>query len=189
MYKQLLYSVVLFNNQKMKTHDESLDQLITIAEDAIYDSNYQQARRLLESGLMDEPGYPKLHYTMGWMYHYHLENEVLAERHYLLAIHFDPEYFDAYDELKEFYLSKKKYEALERLMHKAKGVDDIDLDFVYETLGLIAEKRSRFAEAIHHYRKAMMHCIDNYDAKELRQHVRRVRFKKWKRIMHSKEWK
>ncbi len=169
----------------MKLYDESIEQLIILAEDAVFDGNYTQAKNLLDSGLMDEPGYPKLHYTLAWMYHYYQINLALAERHYLLTIYFDKAYFDAYEELTSLYLEERKYKRLVDLMEKAGNVKRMDQEFVLTTLGQLAERQGRFGDAIHFYKKAMMHCMDNYNAKELKQHVKRTRFKRFKMIFSN----
>ena len=153
----------------MKTFDKLLEELIKIAEQEIYAGNYNQANQLLESGLMDEPGYAKLHYTLGWMNHFHTDNKALAERHYQLTIHFDPEFKDAYEYLSDLYYDHKKLVGLKLLMAKAEKVSEIEKDFVYSILGKVAEAEGNYSEALRYYKKALIHCMDNDDSKELKQ--------------------
>ncbi len=85
----------------MVINDESIEYLISLAEDAVFDADYNQASRLLYNALYDEPGYAKLHYTLAWMYHYYQFNEEKAIRHYELSLYFDPTGDYAYRQLVE----------------------------------------------------------------------------------------
>lgn len=164
----------------MKLFDESLEELINIAEQTVYSGNPHQAIKLLKTGLNDEPGYPRLHFTMAWIYHYYLEDKAMAERHYQLAIYFDVEYKDAYEYLAELYYTNKKLKGLKLLMKKAGEAPEIEKDFVYSMLGKVAETEGNFAEALRCYRKALNSCMDNSDAKELKQNIKRTKLKRFK---------
>lgn len=169
----------------MKLFDQSLEELIKIAEETIYSGNCQQAIKLLESGLLDEPGYPKLHFTIAWMYHHYIEDKALAEQHYQLAIHFDSEYKEAYKYLAELYFDNKKLGGLQWLMSKAEKAEEVEKDFVYAMLGKVAEVEGEFAEALRYYRKALIFCIDNDYSKELRQNIKRTKFKRFKKSLEK----
>ncbi|MBL3658903.1 hypothetical protein [Fulvivirga sediminis] len=164
----------------MNIYDQYIEDLIPFAEDAIYEGDYHLAHKLLMSGLTDEPGYPKLHYTMGWMYHYYQVNEAMAERHYQLAIYFDASYVEAYENLADLYWAKRKYQPLTQLMLKAEKCEEIDKDYVYSVLGKIAETQCEYRKAIGYYRKALMSSVDNHTTKELKQDIKRTRIKKFK---------
>jgi Tfp pilus assembly protein PilF len=170
----------------MKLHDESIEQLIRIAEDCIMDGNCEQGKRLLESALYDEPGYPKLHFTLGWMYQYYQENRSMAIRYYELAIHFDNEYEDAYRNLSYLYFSERMYPQANELLSKALCVNEMDKSFVYDRLGYIAEKQGNFPQAIKYYRHALEVCMDNEDMVELKKNIKRTRFKRFKKRI--KRW-
>jgi tetratricopeptide (TPR) repeat protein len=164
----------------MKLFDQSLEELIRIAEETIYSGNYQQAIKLLETGLMEEPGYPKLHFTIAWIYHYYIEEKARAETHYQLAIYFDEEYKDAYKYLAELYYTNKKLKGLKVWLNKAMKTNEIEKDFVYSMLGKVAESEGNFTEALRCYRKALISCMDNSDAKELKQNIKRTKLKRFK---------
>lgn len=160
--------------------DESIEYVITLAEDAVYDGDYNQASRLLHNALCDEPGYAKLHYTLAWMYHYYQFNEPKAVRHYELTLYFDPTCDHAFRQLVELLMDKKRYEAVKAQLTKAEKECHIEKDFIYEELGHLAEKQGDYRAAIGYYRKALMHSMDNSASKELKQNIKRTRFKKFK---------
>ena len=165
----------------MKTIDESLEQLIRIAIDCIHEGNCDQGKRLLESGLYDEPGYAKLHSTLAWMYQYFQENVEMAIRHYELAIYFDREYEYAYTNLAFLYFNEKRYDEATDVLVRALATESVDKSFVHEKLGTIAEKRGNYHDALTHYRRALLVCLDNEEITELKQNIKRTRFKRFKK--------
>ncbi|MEP4533741.1 MAG: hypothetical protein ABJ004_11705 [Cyclobacteriaceae bacterium] len=170
----------------MKTVNQTIEQLIDIAIDAIYEGEYQKAKGLIESAFYDEPGYPKLHSTLAWMYHYHRENHELAERHYLLAIHFDPDYEYAWNGLIELLMTQKRYSFLRGKLLIARKNAQLDQEQILKTLGRIAERQGEFQEATKNYRLALMESTDNDDSAELKKDVKRIRMKRFKTIL--KRW-
>lgn len=169
----------------MKPFNQSIEELIKIAEQEIYAGNFHQAIKLLENGLLDEPGYAKLHYTLAWMNHYHLDNKMLAERHYQLTIFFDPEFKDAYEYLSALYYDNKKLKGLKILMAKADEVSEIEKDFVYSMLGKVAEAEAKFSDALYYYKKALIHCMDNDDSKALKLNIKRTKFKRLRKSLRK----
>lgn len=157
-----------------------LDQLINLAEDAVFDGNYTQAKRLLDNGLAFEPGYAKLHYTYAWMYHYHQVDEPMAERHYKLTLWFDAHNSDALEELTELFLKRKQYGELMKMMLEAEKLEHVDKVFVYRTIGGVAERKNNYSEAIWYYRKALIDSMDNDDVSELKQNIKRAKLKRFK---------
>lgn len=164
----------------MDIYEEYIENVIQLAEDAMYDGRYEEAKRLFESGLIEEPGYPKLHAKLGDMYHYHHINLALAERHYQLALHFKPDYKEIYEELTTLYLDHKKYEGIKALMKKAIKVDCVDKAFVHEKLGMVEEALGNYKEAIQHYRKGLFASLDNDNVDELKRHIKRNKYKRIK---------
>ena len=169
----------------MKIVDQTIEQLIDIAIDAIYEGEYVKARGLIDSALCDEPGYPKLHSTLAWMYHYHQENHELSERHYLLAIHFDPDYEYAWNGLMELLLTQKRYAFLQSKLLIARKNAQLDQEYILRTMGKIAERQGKFPEAIKYYREALMESTDNDDSAELKKDVKRIRMKRFKTIFRK----
>ncbi len=161
----------------MDIYEEYIEGLIQLAEEAIDDDNLIEAKKLLESGLMEEPGYPKLHYVMGRLYHYDIENPALAEKHYQLAIKFKPSYEDAYADLVWLYLKHDKYVGVKHWMKKAKSVKEVSQRLTHESLGRAAEGEKVYTKALKHYKKALMHCLNDYDASRLKKHIKRIKYK------------
>ncbi|WP_170827387.1 hypothetical protein [Roseivirga sp. 4D4] len=161
----------------MDIYETYIENVIQLADEAMNDGNYEEAKSLLESGLMEEPGYAKLHMKMGDFYQYHLKNPGLSEMHYQLAIKFNPTLEDAYEELIELYNEHKKYAGLRYWMLKAEKVEGLNKAFVYTQLGLLSEREGGFQKAIEYFKKALLDAMDNYDTDELKKHIKRNKYK------------
>ena len=96
----------------MDPYETHIENVIQLSDEALNDGNYEEARGLLENGLMEEPGYAKLHLKMGDIYQYHIQNPELSEMHYQWAIKFNPRSEEPYEELAELYNEHKKYAGL-----------------------------------------------------------------------------
>ena len=168
----------------MKTYDEYLEQLIILVEDAVCDGDYPLAERLLFNGLLDEPGYAKLHYFKAWMHHYYQINKALADKHYKLALYFDDKYEDAFKGLVALYFENKKYKALEILFENVKEKKFLEKEYIFQNLGKLAEIKGNYQLAVYYYREALMHCLENDALKSINDNIKRSRLKYFK-----KKWK
>ena len=162
----------------MKLHDESIEYVIELAEDAIMDGDCQKGKGMLESILMEEPGYARAHASLAWMYQYYMDNDAMASRYYSHAIHFDPSNRYAYEQLMELYMKNRMYRVIELMMKKAMKHEGIPIEYIQEILGRAKEGQGEYKEAISYYRKVLMSCMDNEDMSELKKNIRRCRFKR-----------
>ena len=163
----------------MKTVDPYLEKIIQDALRMIHEGECFEGKSMLEHILTYEPGYPKVHNILGWLYMYYLEDDELAEMHLKLAIKFDPTYEVPYCNIAELYLRLESFEKLEALMKKAKHVKGIKKSMIYEYLGIVEEARGHYKLAIHEYRLAMFHSRDNYDIDNLKDTIKRCKFKRF----------
>lgn len=181
--------VAVHKLNKMNTYAEYIENVIQLAEDAMDHGKYDEAKRLLENGLMEEPGYARLHASMGDLYWYNLENLELAERHYHLAIRFDPKFESVYRELAIMYEKHNKYQGLKALMQKAIKVPGLNKSYIFEKLGQAEESEGHYASAIEYYRKALFESMDNEDADELKKHIKRNKYKRlkmrWRKMLSN----
>lgn len=161
----------------MDIYEEYIENVIQLAEEAIDDCNYKQAKDLLMSGLAEEPGYPKLHATIGKLYHYEIEDQAMAERHYHLALHFKPAYQEVYEDLAWLYIKHKKYVGLKYWMKKAKKVKGVNKGLVYENLGKVAEAEENYKKALKLFKKGHLKTLNDYDARRLKKHIKRNKYK------------
>lgn len=162
----------------MDIYEECIENVIQLAEEAMDDCNYKQAIDLLESGLAEEPGYPKLHATIGRLYHYDLENLAMAEMHYHFALRFKPAYQAVYEDLAWLYIKHKKYMGLKHWMGKAKQVKGVNKGMVYENLGKVAEAEGNYEKALKLFKKGLLKTLNDCDTSRLKKHIKRNKYKK-----------
>lgn len=162
----------------MDIYETYIENVIQLAEEAIYEDKYDEAEKLLKSGLLEEPGYAKLHFKLGDLYQYNLQHKAQAERFYQLAIHFNPKYQEAYEELVALYLEHNKFKGIEIWMRKAERVKELNKAFVYENLGKVSEKKKRYKHALVMFKKALMESLDNHQTSELKKHIKRIKYKR-----------
>lgn len=168
----------------MNIYEEYIESIIQMADQAIDNGQYEEAKKWFEKGLYEEPGSAKLHFRLACLFQYSLCSNAGAEKHYWLAIKFEPDYRNAYDNLAQLYLDNEKYTGLEKLMLRAIKVEGFNKTFAYENLGKAAEAQGQFKKAIALYRKGMMQALDNYDVDDLKDHIKRNKYKRLK-----KRWK
>lgn len=164
----------------MNIYEEYIENVILLAKDAACDNRYEEAKKLLEGALMEEPGYAKVHAKLGDLYYYDLENTEQAARYYELAIRFHPAYQEVYRDLTDLYQEVQEYQKLTRLLKKALGVKGLEKVYLYEKLGQAEEAQGRFKQAIEYYKKGLLESLDNANTAELKKHIKRNRYKRFK---------
>ena len=168
----------------MDIYEEYIESVIQMADQAIDNSQYDEAKKWFELALYEEPGYAKLHYRIACLLQYNLFNYSQAEKHYWFAIKFNPDYKCAYDNLAELLLESSNYKDLEKLMHAALEAKSLHKAFAYEHMGKAAEAEGDYKTALSLYRKGIMASLENYDVDDLKDHIKRVKYKRFK-----KRWK
>ncbi|OEK03991.1 tetratricopeptide repeat protein [Roseivirga misakiensis] len=167
----------------MDIYEEYIEGLIQMAEDALYDDKYDEARKWLECGLHEEPGYPRLHIKLGELYHYHIKNCEKAEFQYQLAIKFNPKEQEFYENLVQLYYEENKYQGIRIWLNKAIPYENINRVFIYGNLGQVAEAETNYNMAITFYKKARLASLNNYVTDELKGHIKRNKYKRLKRLL------
>ncbi|MFY0593126.1 hypothetical protein [Roseivirga sp.] len=166
----------------MDIYEEYIEGLIQLTEDALIDDKYEEARNWLESGLFEEPGYPRLHAKLGDLYHYNLKNCEKAELHYQLAIKFNPNEQEFYEDLVQLYYAENKYQGIRIWMKKAIPYENINRVFIYGNLGQVAEAENNYNLAIAYYKKARLASLNNFVTAELKGHIKRNKYKRLRRL-------
>lgn len=155
-----------------------IEEYINEANNFIYTGDYEQALKILEKILYEEPGYARLHYTLGCIYYYEADEIKKGEQHLKLAIHFDKDYADSYVDLGKL-LSKEERldEAIEIYLRgvKAKQANKTRL---LSGAGNAYELKKKYAKAIRHYRKALTHSAELWNCIVLEESIKRCERKK-----------
>lgn len=135
------------------------------AEEAIRNSNYLQAKQLLENIIHDEPGTAQAHNSLGWLYRTQFDDYDRAENHYKAAISSKPEYPHAYLNLMILYTHQEQWEKIKKVAERAITKPLVDKSLVNYRLGIVQEYLQDFEGAIHYYKKAIKLCL-NFESVE-----------------------
>jgi tetratricopeptide (TPR) repeat protein len=82
---------------KIKWIEEYLEEALRLA----WMEGHEPALKLLDRLLYEEPGYGRLHHTLGVIYFTYADDVTLAESHFRMAITFDKKFADPYTYLGE----------------------------------------------------------------------------------------
>lgn len=159
--------------EKIYWMEEYLEEGLRLAAE----EGHEPALNLLEKLLYDEPGYARLHHTLGIVYFYHADNLELAEKHLRLAIQFDKKFAEPY-----WYLGKllsdddRLDEAIEVYQHGMKAKRARKAELLNET-GRAYELKKKFATAIRHYKKALGYSAELWKCLVIEQSIKRCKRK------------
>jgi tetratricopeptide (TPR) repeat protein len=160
--------------EKISWMEEYLEEGLRLAAE----EGHEPALRLLEKLLYDEPGYARLHHTLGIVYFYHADKPEQAEQHLRLAIQFDATYAEPY-----WYLGKllsdddRLDEAIEVYNSGMKAKRARKAELLTET-GRAYELKKKFGMAIRHYKKALGFSAELWKCLVIEESIKRCKRKK-----------
>jgi tetratricopeptide (TPR) repeat protein len=155
-----------------------IEDLFLEAEKAFDEGNHREGKRLLTEILAEEPSFGRAHNHLGWLYKTKYQDYKMAERHFKLAINFNPEYPSTY--LNYAFLLRDLYRLneMEELLNKALKVDTINKCGIYDEFGSMYELRGEYNKAIKNYRTAIKYCLNDGILDDLKKHIKRCKKKK-----------
>lgn len=159
--------------EKIKWIEEAIDR----ATQAACTDGYERALEWLTPLLFDEPGYGRLHLALADLYYRYADEPKPAEKHYRMAIYFDPSLSGAYDGLVAILKEESRHEETIRLCEsglKARKANKADLQ---RMLGQAWELKRKYRRAIRHYRKALRHSAELYRCLTLEECINRCKRK------------
>lgn len=151
---------------------------LLLAEKMLEREEYVRAKRILDEILETEPGYGRAHNHLGWIFYSVLDDHKMAERHYRLAIHFEPSYPHAYMNLLRLLIANGQYEeARNHAMHMLSSTT-VNRSLIYNELGRIEELCGNYKRSIDHYNQAICHCVVTMHITAYSENIKRVREKR-----------
>lgn len=164
-----------------------IEELFLEADRALDEGNLAEGKRLLEDILSEEPSFGKAHNHMGWLYKTRYQDYKIAEKHFKLAIKFDPEYSPSYINYAYMLRDLGRLDELEALLNKALKVEGTNKSTVYDEFGSLYELRGEYGKAIRYYKKAIALSLNDKSITDLRGHIKRCNKKRpfFSRIFHA----
>lgn len=160
---------------------EWIEDCLRHALEVAWLEGHERALKLLDRLLYEEPGYGRLHQTLGVIYLQYAEDIRMAEGHFRLAIRFDPEFADPYWYLGELLRQEDRMdEAIDVYLKgiQAKRSRKSDL---FAGAGQAYELKKKYRKAIRHYKEALSHSAELSDCRVLEESIKRCRRKGRKR--------
>lgn len=156
-----------------------IEKYILQAENEFENGNYLEGMGYLEEALTHEPHYGKAHNHMGWVYLFHLNDWVKAEKHLRTAIKYNPNYGPTYMHMAYMLFEQGKFSELETLLQKAVDIGGVNKTFIYTELGRMLEVKAKFGKAIGMYKKSIRWSFNDKELSEIKDHIHRCRRKRW----------
>lgn len=160
--------------EKITWMEEYLEEGLRLAAE----EGHESSLKLLEKLLYEEPGYARLHHTLGIVYFCYAEKNELAEKHFRLAIKFDPSYADPYWFLGKLLSDDERLDEAISIYQsgmKAKRARKAEL---LNEAGRAFELKRKFKAAIRHYRKALRHSAELWSCRVIEESIQRCKRKR-----------
>lgn len=154
-----------------------IEELFLEADRALDEGNLAEGKKLLEEILTEEPSFGKAHNHLGWLYKTKYQDYKMAEKHFKLALKFDPEYPAAYINYAYLLRDLVRLDELEVLLNKAIKVEATNKCAVHDEFGSLNELRGNYRAAIRCYKKAITLSLNDKVIEDLRNHIKRCRKK------------
>ena len=139
------------------------------ADDLIRDNKISEALKLLESIILEDPGFGKAHNHIGWIYETKLKENKKAELHYLQAIKSDVSYTASSINYAYFLSNQGRFDDLKLHLEKSLKISGINKSVIYNEYGIMYELQGNYKEAVKAFKLAIQFCLDakiieTYDA-------------------------
>lgn len=154
-----------------------IEEYINEANNFLSTGEYEQALKILNKILYDEPGYARLHYMIGIINYYEADEIKKGEQHLRLAIHFDAKYADPYVDLGRLLSKEERLDEAIEIYLKGTKAKQANKARLLSGVGKAYELKMKYRKAIQHYRKALSHSAELWNCIELEESIKRCKRK------------
>jgi tetratricopeptide (TPR) repeat protein len=159
--------------EKIKWIEEYIEEALRLA----WDEGHEPALKLLDRLLYEEPGYSRLHHTLGIIYFSYADDQRKAEQHFRLAIQFDATFADPYWYLGKLLADDERFDDALQIYKQGMHAKKSQKCYLLTEAGKAYELKKKFKKAIRCYRKAMGHSADLWNCKVLEESIIRCKRK------------
>jgi tetratricopeptide (TPR) repeat protein len=159
--------------EKIKWIEEYIEQALEVA----WMEGHERAINLLDKLLYEEPGYGRLHYTLGVIYFRYADESKLAEMHLRHAVQFCPEYAESYNLLAEVLKQDDRHDETIEICMKGLNAKKANKSLLMETVGNAWELKKKYNKAVKSYREALSHSAELWNCKVLEESIKRCKRK------------
>lgn len=159
--------------EKIKWLEEYLEHALEVA----WLEGHERALKLLDRLLYEEPGYGKLHQTLGVVYSRYADDEKKAELHFRMAIRFNPQLAESYTQLAEILKQDERHDETIEVCIKGLEIKKTNKAQLLESVGNAWELKKKYGKAIKSYRDALSHSAELWNCKVLEESIKRCKRK------------
>lgn len=159
--------------EKIKWIEEYLEQALEIA----WMEGHERAINLLDRLLYEEPGYCRLHNTLGIIYFKYADELKLAEMHFRMAIQFNPEFAEPYGNLAEVLKQDERHDEIIAICLQGMSAKKANKAMLLENIGTGWELKHKYRKAIKSYRDALSHSAELWNCRVLEESIKRCKRK------------
>lgn len=161
------------NTEKIKWVEEYMEQAMEIA----WLEGYERALQLLDKLLYEEPGYGRLHNTLGIIYLKYADEPKKAEQHFRLAIRFSPDFAEPYGHLAGLLHQDERHEETIEVCQKGLKARKANKSMLLESMGNAWELKRKYRKAIKSYRDALSYSAELWNCRVLEESIKRCKRK------------
>jgi tetratricopeptide (TPR) repeat protein len=159
--------------EKIKWNDEYIEE----ANRLVYNEEHEQALKILNNILFEEPGYARLHHTIGCIYFYQAEETKKAEQHFRLAIRFDPEFAEPYGDLGQLLSDDERLDEAIHIYTQGMNAKKANKTQLLSSTAKAYELKKKYTKAIKHYKEALGHSAELWNCLTLEESIKRCKRK------------
>jgi tetratricopeptide (TPR) repeat protein len=154
-----------------------IDEYLNYTMEVVAMEGHERAIKLLDKILYEEPGYDKLHHTLGILYYRYGDDLQKAEQHFRWAIQFNPDFAEFYSYLVEVLKQEERHDETIELCKRGLQVKRANKTFLFECLSNAWELKNNYRKAIKSYRKALNHSAEIWNCNVLESSIKRCKRK------------
>jgi hypothetical protein len=153
--------------------DEYLEEALRLADD----EGHESALKLLERLVYEEPGYGRLHNTLGVIYFAYADNITQAEQHFRLAMKFAPEFADSYSHLCQLLRQEERLDEAIEIGKAGLKIKQSNKSRLLTGVAQAYELKRQYNKAIRDYRDALEHSAELWNCVVLEASIKRCKRK------------
>src|ERR1041385_4693644 len=142
-----------------------MDIYLTIEEkylqalDELWYGEPPKALQLLNEIIANDPLYARAHYQLGKIYYYEISDYQAAGYHFKTCAELEPLFPDVYYHYLRLLVFLNMEKQFRLVSGKALKIAGVNCASIYNLIGLFAEKKREWADAIEAYRNALLEAI------------------------------
>ena len=155
------------------------EKYLQAVDELAYDT--PKSLQLLNEIISNDPNYARAHFQLGMIWYYYIQDYQTAGYHFRLCNEIEPGFPDIYFHYMHLLVFLNMENQSRALSEKAMRVAGVDISSIYNLLGLQAEKKRNWHEAIGNYKIASIGSTNKIEKQTIEESIKdkKRQFKKY----------